>query len=175
MPSFRALDSALATYNFSSAGFVPAVGATDVWQIQGVNLKTVKFRWIMVGGTAAAARTQVVQITRRGSPSTGGTSTSSPPFGRTADSSDAPTSGALVTQWTVNPAALGTPAFAMDMQSFALVVAGSLQDRAIFNYEQLTLKPVTLNSSSEFLTINFANTPTVAADRIDCEIWWTEQ
>lgn len=172
MPSFRALDSALQTYNFSQAFITPAVGASDVWQVSGANLKTIKIRWIQLGGTAATARSQYVQVTRRGNPSTGGTSTN--PVPRSADSTDA-VAGAVATAWTANPTTLGTPAFAWDLQSFALVVAGGLQDRAIFNYEQVTSKPLTLNNSNECMAIYLGITPTVAGDRIDCSIWWTEQ
>lgn len=173
MPSFRALDSALATYSYALAGAGIGAAVTDGWQLQGVNLKTVKIRWIMVGGTAAAARSQIVQLMRRPTPSTGGAFTNPP--GRSADSSDGSVSSAIVTQWTTPPTTLGSPSLILDMQSFAMVVAGSLQDRAIFNYEQLTLKPLTLNSSSEFLAVNFSFVTTIVTDKIDFEMWWTEQ
>lgn len=171
MPSFRVLDSGLPTYIAAQVAAAPGAGANDIIQIAGANLKIIKIRTILIGGTAAAARQQTVGVVRRSSADTGGTPVNLVP--RAADSTDAAAS-AVATFFSAAPT-IGTGVGILDANSFALVVSGGLQDRAIFNYEQLTAKAPTLNNSSDFICINLTGVATIATDKIDFSIWWTEQ
>jgi len=172
MPGARLLDTTLATYSYAVCNQVVAANSTDVIQLQGVNLKSVKVRYIQVGGSMAAGspRTQMVQIVRRANPSTVGTPVVVP----VPDSSDPPAAAPLL-QFFATAATPGSPAFVIDQLTFGLVAAGAIQDRAVFNYEQFTEKGVTLNNSGEYLSIGLAQIPTTGNDRFGFSIWWTEQ
>jgi hypothetical protein len=176
MPSTRMLDSAIATYSYNEVQFAPAAAATDVWQLTGPTGLTGKVRWVEVGGTAAAVRTQTVSLIKRSAANTGGTSAA-----RTivkADSADV-ASFSVMTRWTVNPAGLGAAIGTIDSTTFTLTTGATTpvpQDRAVFNYEAFSLKPIVLNGALEFLCVNFTGVNTVVStDKIDLEIWWTEQ
>jgi len=174
MPSFRMLDSATATYSVAQAQANPnATVTTDFWQLGGANLKTIKPRWISFGGTAAAARQQPIWIYRRGSATTGGAPSVLTP--NKADSSDGPAS-ATFTYWpSTPPTTMGAPSIQLDSMSFTLVVAGTLQDRVAFNYENFTNKGNVLNNAGEFLSLVFVTVTTVSTDKFDFSVWWTEQ
>ena len=173
MPSIRLLDSGLATYNYSTVLFNPVAAATDVWQLSGVLGKTVKVRWIEVGGTCiTTARQQTVSLIRRSTATAGGTNTTPTP--QKADPADGAAS-AVITQWTTLPGGLGTTIGTVDSTTFSLMLGTSIQDRAIFNYEQATSKPIVMNQAvQDFLCVNFTGVNTIATDKLDFEIWWTE-
>lgn len=172
MPSIRLLDCNLPTYSYNITQFNPGAAATDIWQLQGVaNVKT-RIRYIQVGGTAAAVRTQSVALIKRSATSTAGTSTT--PALQKFDSGDA-NPGAIVTQWSA-AATPGASIGQVDSTTYTLTTGATAiaQDRAIFNYEQTTSKPIILESNAEFLCVNLAGVATVSGDRIDFEIYWTE-
>lgn len=177
MPAMRMLDSGLATYSYNITQFNPVASATDVWMLTGINLLKTKVRWLEVGGTVANAgtiRTQPVALIKRSTATSGGTSTTPTP--QKADSGDV-NAQAVVTQWTTLPGGLGSSIGQIDSTTFTMTQGATTavpQDRAVFNYEAVTVKPITLNNASEFLCVNFAAVATVASDRIDFEIWWTE-
>lgn len=171
MPSTRLLDCNLPTYSYAITQFGPGTSNTDVWQLQGVNGVRLRVRWVEVGGVAAAVRQQQVVLIKRSAGGTGGTSTT--PAIQKADSADA-NAQAILTQWS----AVGTPGATIGTVdsttfTFTLGTTAIIQDRAIFNYEQSSVKSVILNSNAEFLCVNLNGT-TVSTDKIDHEIWWTE-
>jgi hypothetical protein len=85
----------------------------------------------------------------------------------------------MVRLWTVNPAGLGANPITVDGGTFSVTTGSAIQDRAIFQYEFQTSKPIVLNGANDFLSINFqvGTTPvaTVAADKFDMDMWWTER
>jgi|SRR5215469_3044002 len=177
MPSFTPLDSSLATYSFIQLQFQPAATATDVINIGGFS-GTCKFRWISVSGSStvipsAGTAQRASSIIRRTARSTGGTSTN--PLPAVVDSRDNP-SGSVVSLWTVNPAGLGAGAVTMDAGTFTITNAASIQDRAIFQYELQSSKPLVLNGANDFLCVNLTGgNPTLTTDRLDFDLWWTER
>jgi len=175
MPGFTILDSGLATYNIVILTFTPAATATDVLQLGGFGGST-KVRWVSVSGTTTTARQQPVGLLRRSAVNTGGTSTLQTP--QKADSTDGASQN-TVRLWTVNPAGLGTLVGMVDGGTFAVTTGSAIQDRAIFQYEFQTSKPIVLNGGNDLLSINFqvgtAPIATVAADKFDMDIWWTER
>lgn len=172
MPSIRFMDSVAPTYNFTAFGVNPPAGTgVDVWQLQGVNLKTIKIRYVRVGGVAVAARSQSINLIRRAGSDTGGAPTN--PVPRPADTSDAP-SGVVVSQFTTSPTPGPTPSV-LETTSFVLVTSGSLQDRATFDYSQLVSKAPVLNNANDFYCVGFGGVALVATDKLECSIWWTEQ
>ena len=169
MPSFRMLDSNLSTYLVSLTGGGPVASLTDICSLQGAALKTVKVRTILVGGWTTTGRSQIVNIVRRSSANSGGTTFAAKPV----DTTDQPAAavglayfGAITTP--------GTLVAQIDAMTFGMVAAGALQDRAIFNYQQFTQKGPVLNNAAEWLCVNMAGQTTVA-DHLDVSIWWTEQ
>jgi hypothetical protein len=174
MPSVRLLDCALVTGSYAITQFNPVAAATDVWMLTGLIGKQTKIRWLEVGGTAVAARTQPVSLIKRSTATSGGTSTN--PTVAIPDnlSGDVPTG--VITQWTTLPGALGTALYTVDATTFSFQTGTAIQDRAVFNYEAQSVKPIVLGSSAtQYLCVNFTGVATIATDKIDFEVWWTEQ
>jgi hypothetical protein len=178
MPSVRMLDSALATYSYAITQFNPVAAATDVWQLAGAAGTLTKIRYVEVGGTVVAARTQTVSLIKRSAATTGATNTT--PTISKADTGDA-NPQSVITQWTTLPAGgVGAAIATADTGTFAILIGGTnavAQDRLFFVYEQLTEKPIVLGGAGtkEYLCINFAGVNTIATDKLDFSIWWTEQ
>lgn len=180
MPSIRILDSALATFSANAMQFNPVAAATDVWQLEVPALCTAKVRYVEVGGTAVAARTQTVSLIRRSTKTSGNTNTT--PTISKADSADGAAQSVL-RQWTTLPGGgLGTAVATVDSGTFAILIGGTnavAQDRLIFNYEGMECKPIVLGaqnpSVAENLCVNFTGVNTIATDKLDFSIWWTEQ
>lgn len=172
MPGLRFLDNGLATYAYAIAGFSGPIGVgVDVWQLQGANLVTAKIRLVRLGGTANSVRQQSVQLIRRITSDTGGAPTNPP--GRRADSGDQ-TPDAILSQFTTAPTP-GTGVGVVDQATFALVTSGLLQQKAVFDYTQMTPKALVINNANEFLCVAFLGSALVGNDKLDFTIWWTEQ
>lgn len=95
----------VATYHAGILGLVPAASGTDFFTIQGSATNVVRVKSIECSGTTTAAATIAVQMVRRSTADTTGTSTTLSMV--PSDTSD-PASTALVKAYTVNPGALGT-------------------------------------------------------------------
>ena len=175
MASFRVLDAALPTYSVNLILQTAPAAATDLLVFACPSGCKAKFRWIEIGGTAAALRQVPVSLIRRITPNTGGTS--APVVIGKADPTDG-NSQVTCLLYTANAASLGTAAYTVDSGSFTIQTgtAASIQDRLIFNYESFTDKPPTFGMTlTDYLCFNFAAVATVAStDHFDLEAWWTE-
>jgi hypothetical protein len=177
MPSIRLLDSALACYSWAKSQIVGWAAMTDAVQLEGAVGTLTKVRYVEIGGTANAARTQTVALIKR-STATSGTTNTTPTIAK-ADSGDAAPQSVLRLWSSLPSVGLGTAIGTPSTKSFNLTTTGLGQDRAVFaNGREITFKPITLGGGGlkEYLCVNFSGVTTIiTTDLFDIEIWWTEQ
>jgi hypothetical protein len=175
------IESRVKTYKYSSLGNVPAATATDLLTITGSTTKTVRVQKIVVGGgNSAALALRGVQIIRRSTADTTGTSTAPTPLSRDTTNS---TASATLALYTVNPGALGTAVGTIDSCRLTLILTTtpvSLPDVCSFTYGVNNDQMSILRGTLDILAINFLGaaagvTATAATDFIDLDIEWAEE
>ena len=143
----------LATFSVTTANFAPAATATDLFTISGSASKLVKVLSIGLTGTAGAASNIDAYLVKRSSANSG---TSQP---TTAVPHDATNSAAtaVAVYYTTNPT-LGTTVGTITKRKIMLPVTAT----AVYPVHNELLpivngvaQPVTLNSNTEFLAVNY--------------------
>lgn len=162
------------TYRASVTGLVTAATATDFLTISGSSTKTVIVKKIMCSGIATTAATADIQVIKRSTANTGGTSTA--PTATPLDSSSAAAT-ASVKAYTVNPSALGTSVgvIAADKLALPLAATGAAMQRLTYEFGSLPFtQSVILRGAAQTLSLsgNAATLGTGAA--VDCSIEWIE-
>jgi hypothetical protein len=172
------IQSFVKTYKYSSIGNVPAAAHTDLLTLTGSATKTIRLMKIVVGGeNSAGASQRGVQIIRRSTADTGGTSTV--PVGLARDTANSAASGALAL-YTVAPTGLGTAVGTLDSCRLLLNAAGTVPDSCSFTYGVNNDQPVVLRGVLDSIAINFLTTgqgiiSAATTDFIDLDIEWTEE
>lgn len=164
-----------ATYGYSVVGYNSiATNPTDVFTITGSATKTVRIRQIQISGFAASATSAPLNIIRRSTLNTGGTSTT--PTAGQRDTADDPAT-ATMRFYSVNPAALGTTSGTIDGGRLGLVAASGVSqiDRMNFQYGWLNEKAPVLRGATDSLCLNFGGQPWPSGGTLDIAIWWTEE
>lgn len=168
-------DPVRGAYGFSRVGYTTiAANPTDVFTIQGSASKTIRIRQLQVSGYATAAGSCGLNIIRRSSANSGGTSTVQTAGQRdTAD--DAPTATLLL--YSANPTSLGTSLGVIDGSRMGLVASSgaSQVDRLNFQYSWLNEKAPTLRGVNDFIALNFGGNALPAGTVLDIAAWWTEE
>lgn len=163
-------NATIATYVANVIGLVPAASATDVFTITGSGTKVVRIYKVRVLGSQTHASVVQVNLIKRSTLDTGGTS--SPITPTSMDSSDGAAT-AVVTSYTANPAALGTSVG--NVGAFPTLVPNSVAQLFEALYDDFGMrKPVTLNNANENLAVNLSST-TIAGGSLTIEVTWTEQ
>lgn len=162
------------TYRTSIVALVTAASATDFLTITGSATKTVVVKRIMCSGIGSTAGTADLQIVKRSTANTGGTSTTL--TGVQLDSNDAaPT--AVVRAYTVNPSALGTAVGSIGAAKIGLPLAatGATMQQLTFDTQTMPrTKPIVLRGVAQTLALN-GNAATLAAGAsLACTVEWTE-
>ena len=138
------------TYAVAAVGVTPATTPTDMVLISGSTTETIRIKSVTVSGLATTAGTMDVSLIKRTTANTGGTATNPTPA--QFDSTDAaPT--ATVSQYSVNPTALGTGvALFTKKLNFGLAgAAGSVT----FDFATRNDKALLLRGVAHGLAINF--------------------
>lgn len=152
-------------------GLVPASSATDLFTIQGVAGKAIQIKKIRCSGISTAAATALLQVVKRSTLDTGGTSTT---MTNVRLNSNNPAGTALVKAYTANPT-LGTSIGVLDA---AYLSTNTLATSAFDN------GGVTFDFSNQWLWINEATTQVAvnanatsltAGASLDCTVEWDEQ
>lgn len=164
-----------AAYGYSVVGYSTiAANPTDVFTIAGNAGKTIRVRQIQISGYATAASSTQLNIIRRSTANTGGTS-SNPTPGKRDINDDAAT--ATLTFYSANPSGLGTSAGTIDGGRLGLVAStgASQVDRMNFQYGWLNEKAPVLRGASDILALNFGGVALASGAVLDIAIWWTEE
>lgn len=160
----------LATYGAGSVGLATATAATDVFTITGSATKTVKITYIEISGTSTLGASVDIELIKRSSADSGGTSTSVVVV--PVDSNSA-AGTATVLRYTANPT-LGTNLRSVRAARYAFPTAGSANQSLIWNFGGLPSEPPTLRGTSQQFAINF-NATTVGGASISIAVEWTEE
>ena len=172
------IQSFVKTYKYSAIGVVPAATATDLLTITGSASKTVRVMKIAVSGqNTAGASQRGVQIIRRSTADTTGTSTAPVPVSRDTTNTAATATLAL---YTVNPGALGTAVGTLDTCRLLLNAVATVPDICTFTYGVNNDQATVLRGTLDILAINFLGTgngvvAAAATDFIDLDVEFTEE
>jgi len=170
-------DTRYASYTASVRGVTTATTATDIFTITGSATKLIKIVRIYVAANATASSYQSIELIKRSTVNTGGTSTTLSNINY--DSTDI-AGTAVVRSYTANPT-LGTTVGRIGLKRLyisALTNANNGQyggnNSIEFSYDGMSAKHIALRSDSEVLAINLNGT-TIAGSSFDIFIEWTEE
>jgi hypothetical protein len=160
------------TYGASVTGLVMANTPTDVFTITGSATKTVRIKRISLDGTQTTATHRVVQLIKRSTANTAGTSTT-----RTAVSFDSTSAAATATvlAYTANPTT-GTAVGTLHSELlFIGTTTSAVEDKFVFETMKNGLaQEIILRGTNEVLAINM-NAVTSAGNSMNASIVWTEE
>ena len=160
------------SYTSTSGGFVVAASATDVCSMGGSATKTVKVRRVMVGGQAAAAITEPVELVKRGAVPTGGTQALDPVI--SYDTNNV-ASTVNVEHFTANITLGTTPSvgpIAALLVPFGNFTTGGAAS-VVFELGQRA-QPVVLRGTTQWLAVNLLGS-TPGGLTLYCTWEWTEE
>ena len=164
------------TYSSTSVNFTPAATATDVFTLTGSATKNIRIRRIVVDGIKTATSHEVVQVIKRSTANSGGTSTT--PAAVPHDSTNAAAT-AVARAYTANPT-LGTAVGTMLAKRVVFkattpanaqsVGAGNIFDERFGDTNQA----IFLRGTGEVLAVNL-NGVTLTGGSITVTIEWSEE
>lgn len=159
------------TYSAIALGIVSVASATDIFTITGSGTKTVEILEIRISGTQATAGTVNVQLLKRSTANSSGTSSS--PTRVPHDSNDSAAT-ATILAYTANPT-LGTLVGGVQVAKVFVPATASvtIPTEEIWFYDGKGGKPLTLRGTGEVIAINL-NGITVTTGNFDCFIKWLE-
>jgi hypothetical protein len=145
---------------------------TDIITISGTNSKTVRVLQIRFSAIQSTAASQEIDIIKRSTLDSGGTSTTSTGV---AWNSNFPGSLATVTSYTVNPTTLGSSLGFLASAKMFVPAGGTVEtEEYVFDFSQMG--GVVLNDANELLAVNWGNGAALTSGlNINCTIIWTEE
>lgn len=156
------------TYS-ASASFVGPVSATDIFCVYGSSTKTIKIKGVRITGVnSTASTTALVQLIRRSTLFSGGTSSSVTP-GSSDPLNSSPT--ATATTFTAAPTP-GTSQGVVRVRYITIGAASTTGSEGLFQFTPYYDQPQVLRGSSNGLCVN-APTPANSTWAIDME--WSEE
>ena len=175
-------DGFKASYLASATSIAPAATATDVFTIYGSATygsatKTIRVTKILLSGSQTTGGTVAIQLIKRSTTNTGGTSTTSTAVPN--DSNDAAAT-ATVLSYTTNPSALGTSIGTLkSLRTQVPNTTATSENSATFGYWELykadtPAKAIVLRGASQGLCINFGGV-TVTGGSFSYVVEWTEE
>jgi hypothetical protein len=167
------LDGNKPTYSAAITGLVFALAATDIFTITGSASKTIRVITIAMSATQTAGARRDVQLVKRSTANTVGTSTA--PAVVPHDSSD-PAGTATVLAYTVNPT-LGALVGLVRTRKVLIDSAnasGSGFDDAIWHFGDKNDRSGVLRGTGDVISINM-NGVTSAGNNANAYVMWTEE
>jgi hypothetical protein len=168
-------DGGKTTYTASFSGAVTAAAATDIFTITGSATKTVRVISVSVSGIQTTAGAAVINLIKRSTANTAGTSTapSAIPF----DSND-PAATATVLAYTANPTVgtqVGTTPFKTIRKEIPTAAfANSDYNPYVWTFGDLPGKAVVLRGTTQVLAVNL-NAASLAGNNMSLSVTWTEE
>lgn len=160
-----------ATYSVGVIGFTPAATATDFWTLVGSATKTLRLLRLRVTGIATAAATVELQLIKRTTANTGGT-TAQPAIG-VHDSNDAAATG-VVNTYSVNPTGLGTSGGVIRASKLNLGAAGAAGEVA-WDFTTRNSKGLVLRGVAQLAALNWNGAAVPAGTSLCIEVEFTEE
>lgn len=164
------VDGTKTSCSAATIGITPAALSTDIFTITGSATKTIRVTRIGISGTQTTAGSINLQLVKRSTANSGGTSTNVVEVSH--DSNDTPT--ATVLAYTVNPT-LGNllgPIRATKFFVPTAIVSG--QGQLEYNFATTPTKAIVLRGTGEVLAFNL-NAETVTGGSFNCYVEWSEE
>ena len=159
------------TYSVGLGGFTPAATATDFLSIVGSGTKTVRVTRISISGIATAAATVEIQLIKRSSANTGGTSSAATVVPH--DSNDAGATAA-VNSYSANPTGLGTTVGTVRAAKLNLGAAGAA-GVVEWNFTTRNSKGLVLRGAAQSLNLNWGGAAVPAGTSLTIDVEFTEE
>lgn len=162
------------TYSATSMGITTAASATDIFTITGSATKTISVYGVSCSGIATTAGTADLQLIRRSTANSAGTSTA--PTIAQHDSSDAAAT-ATVLAYTANPTtgtaagAVGSAKTPLPLASVAVVVP---KVNFEFGSNASPVEPIVLRGITQVLAVNGNGATLAAGASLNCTVTWAE-
>lgn len=164
-----------ATYAATISALSVAASATDIFTLTGSATKTVRVTRLLVSASQTSAANVLLQLLKRSSANTGGTSTT--PTAVPYDSADSAAT-ATVRAYTANPSSLGTlVGVVAAVKAFLSTGSGNNSNSTILEYHfgaPNNAKEIVLRGTSEVFSLNL-NAFTVAGGVFAISVEWTEE
>lgn len=155
------------------ATFTPATTPTDFLTITGSATRTVAVKRFTCYGSSTAAGSEIVNVIKRSTVDTGGTSTN--PTAQALDSNNGAAT-AVVTAYTANPSALGT---AVGPVAAGIIGTGPLTAAPVtpmsLTFGDMWTNDLLLRGTAQQAAINGASVSFTAGASITCAVVWTER
>ena len=161
-----------ATYAMFITGYVPPANPTDFLTITPSGSKLARIKSLVFAGAATAASNIIVNVMRRSTANTGGTSAAK--VGVPRDTlNDASTMN--IQLYSANPTSLGTAVGTIDGGRLNLAPAanGGI-DRLIYQYSWLNDQALIVRPN-DFLALNLAGAAWPAGGVLDFGVMWSEE
>lgn len=169
IPSINS-EGTLPTYNAGVVAFTPIATPTDIWKIAFVT-NVVRVTRISISGMATAAATVDIQLIRRSTANTGGTTTTI-----TASKNDAndgaPSATVMYYSAGANPTT-GTSAGIVRAEKLNLGAAGAA-GKIVWDFSTRNSKGILLRTAAQELVINWGGAAVPAGTVLDIDVEWTE-
>lgn len=173
MGTTEQIPSTLDTYSAIIRNFTPAATPTDIVTIAGAATKIIKILKIELWTTQTTAGVNEFLLIKRSALDTGGTPVSMPAVPLDSRS---PAAVATVSNWTANPAGLGTAVGTIEVaRPAANVTTGSTNPSYVFDFMTATNgSPIVLRSAVEQLALNFNGAAVPAGYVSNINVRWIE-
>lgn len=159
------------TYAATAIGLVTAASATDIFTITGSATKIIKVHKITITATRTTSTTTDIQLVKRSTANSGGTSTNPT---RVPNDSLNPSATATINAYTANPTT-GTLVGSFRAEKEFINVAGTgPSDRIGWLTDVLAIQPWVLRGINEVMAVNL-NGVTITGPSFDIYIVWTEE
>lgn len=163
----------VATYSASANFTVAALLATDIFTILGSGTKTIQVRRITVSGINTANTNALINIIKRSTADSGGTSTV---LTNVPQDSNNAAATATVRSYTVNPT-LGTAVGTVDSQYifFPALASSNVSNVREFDYGVFRDQAIYLRGTSEQLVVNAGGVTLGGTTLVSIKVEWTEE
>jgi hypothetical protein len=161
-----------ASYSVAVLGLVVATTPTDVFTIAGSATKTVRITYISVSGTENNATVRDIQLLKRTTANSGGTSTTPEIVEHDSNSAEAT---AVVTAYTANPS-LGVLEGVIRSGKLSIPATNltGAADRLVWTFGDRPSQVLVLRGISETVAVNL-NGVTMSTPSFNLVIEWTEE
>lgn len=159
------------TYHATTLNLAPAASATDFFTIQGSASAAVLVRWIKCTGISTANASALVQVVKRSTLDTTGTSTSPTAVRLNANQ---PAATAVVKAYTVNPGALGTAIGTVDagfLTTNTLATSSVNNGALVFDF---TNQNLFIDAATTQVALNANAQSFTAGAALSCTVEWAE-
>lgn len=173
VPSIQyVLPAQIQTYRASISGLTAAASATDFFTIQGAAGRQIRINFMKCSGVSTGSATAILNVIKRSTLDTGGTSTS-PAAVRLNSTNGAAL--ATVKAYTVNPSALGTSIGQVDAGYLSTdTLASSVFSNAGLRFD-FTNQNLFINDATTQVALNANAASFSSGTSLDCTIEWSEQ